>query len=602
MLLTEVSTVPLLNLKHKSTSNVLLSLCFVPPVLIALLIFRYGVDLIDWDQWEIALFFIKASRGSLTAADLFAQQAEYRQFFPNLIFVALGWLTHWNIKAEMFVSLLLACLIAFNLYKLSLMTFYGNHSTRVLLMLITTLLVFTPAQFESWLLGEQIIYFMPAVCITTSLCVAYSKLSSPAKLIICLLLAIVSTFSSANGLIIWIVIAPTLFFRSASGWKDWRFAVWVLGLLLSSVIYFNGFQKPAYTPSLSTALYQPLRGLFFFCAFLGAPLMTSNRFLLVAAGLGALFATLFVLSFLYVWKRIEDRKLQHQSTGWLMLGGYSFITAIMVSVGRVGFGLDQSLSSRYITFSVYLLISLLYLVPLLVDDLMKRKGLTRSKSRKRLITVAISALIFLHLLNSAAAIRQMAWMKVRRLESKACLLFINVMPNECLSNGFPELSVLRSRINAINELGLLRPALIKSYQIEDLAPTLGNDGSYGRLEGVTLNEGSFLASGWAGLPNRKEAADAVLLTLENDQSRPIIFAYAKMNVVQPSFKRFFVDNPTGDWRWQKTISIDRAGVTLPVNVSAWAFDATSGKAHKLSGTYTIEANRETRRLTEAETP
>ena len=152
-----------------------------------------------------------------------------------------------------------------------------------------------------------------------------------------------------------------------------------------------------------------------------------------------------------------------------MLGGYSFITAIMVSVGRVGFGLDQSLSSRYITFSVYLLISLLYLVPLLVDDLMKRKGLTRSKSRKRLVTVAISALIFLHLLNSAAAIRQMAWMKVRRLESKACLLFINVMPNECLSHGFPELSVLRSRINAINELGLLRPALIKSYQIEDLA-------------------------------------------------------------------------------------------------------------------------------------
>src|SRR5205085_7304175 len=90
----------------------------IPPLLLLLLILKYGVDLIDWDQWPVAALFEKAARGSLSLADLFAQQAEYRSFFPNLIFLGLGWLTHWNIKYEMFVSFLLACLTAFNVYRL----------------------------------------------------------------------------------------------------------------------------------------------------------------------------------------------------------------------------------------------------------------------------------------------------------------------------------------------------------------------------------------------------------------------------------------------------------------------------------------------------
>ena len=576
--------------KRAEYSVVAISL--IPPLLLGLLILKYGVDLIDWDQWEIAALFEKASNGSLSVGDLFAQQAEYRQFFPNLIFVGLGWLTHWNIKYEMMVSFLLGCLIASNLFHLGKLTIGGNRSTQLLLLLVSNLLIFSPAQFESWLLGEQIIYFMPVACLTTGLRVAYSRLNQQAKLILCMLLSTISTFSSANGIICWIVIAPVLLFSNPQKTgKNWRSALWVIGFILNLTLYFHNFHKPSYTPRLSESLQQPLDALLFFCAFLGAPLATSNRLILVSAGIGAILATLFIMSCFYVWKFSDEPELKCRLMCWVMLGAYSFITGVMVTIGRLGFGPNQALSSRYITFSVYLLVSLCYLVPIILDDLRRQGRLEQIKAPiPRLIPLALSSLILLHLLNSAAAVRQMAWMKTRRLQAKACLLFINAAPNECLSKGFPDLSVLRARTNAINDLGFLRPGLIKSNKIEEIAVPITEDlRSYGEFEKLSKSQTAvFDAVGWASLPERGGPADAVLLTYQKDQGDPLILAFSEMSIYQPSFATFFMKAPSSTWRWQKSISLDTVPVAPPVTISAWAFDATTSKAYKLHGTYVIE--------------
>ena len=576
----------------KPAEYLVVAISLLPPLLLGLLILKYGVDFIDWDQWEIAAFFEKASNGSLSVGDLFAQQAEYRQFFPNLVFVGLGWLTHWNIKYEMMVSFLLGCMIAFNLFHLGKLTIGGNRSRQLLLLLVSNLLIFSPAQFESWLLGEQIIYFMPVACLTTGLRVACSKLNQQAKLILCMLLSTISTFSSVNGIVCWIVIAPVLLFSNhQKTGKNWRSALWVIGFILNVTIYFYSFHKPSYTPSLSESLQRPLHAFFFFCAFLGAPLATSNRLILVSAGIGAILATLFIMSCFYAWKFADEPELKRRLMCWLMLGAYSFITGIMVTIGRMGFGPNQALSSRYITFSVYLLVSLCYLVPIILDDLRRRGLLAQTKSTiPRLISFALSSLILLHLLNSAAAVRQMAWMKMRRLQAKACLLFIDAVPNECLSKGFPDLGVLRARANAINDLGFLRPSLIKSNKIEEIAVPITEDpGSYGEFEKLSKSETAvFVAIGWACLPERGEPADAVLLTYQKDQGDPLILAFTEMRIYQPSFAALFMNAPPSNWRWQKSISLDTVPVAPPVSISAWAFDATTGKAYKLHGTYIIE--------------
>jgi len=578
--------------RFTASDQLLFYLSILPPVLLGLLIFRYGVDLIDWDQWQVAPLFVKASHGSLSIGDLFAQQAEYRQFFPNLIFVGLGWLTHWNIKYEMMVSFLLGCLIAFNVYRLGQVTIKGTRSRRLLLTLIANLLIFSPAQFESWLLGEQIIYFIPVACLTTGLRLPYSRLKPPLQLMICILLATVSTFSSANGIVCWLVLAPVLFFASHSKrWKPWYFIVWVIGFILNISIYFHNFHKPSFTPSAAAVLYHPFRGLFFFCAFLGAPLATSNRLILLSAGIGAVLSVVFILCCLYLWT--SNRELGRRLLCWLVLGAYSFISAVVVTIGRLGNGPNQALASRYVTFSVYLVVSLSYLVPIILQDLTRRGRLQYVARIPRLKYLAVAALIVLQLLNSAAAVRQMAWMKVRRLQAKACLLFINAVPNECLANGFPELDTLKARANAINDLGFLRPSLIKSNRITEIADNLngGNQGTSGDFEKlIKSKDGVFIAVGWAGSTEHGEPANAVLLTYQKDQGDPLILNFADAYIRQPSVAEFFTTAPVSNWRWQKTISLDKVPVVPPFTISAWAFDATTSKAYKLNGTYLIESS------------
>src|SRR5438046_7390687 len=89
-------------------------LIFASPLLIGVLIFKNGVDFPVLDEWDgTAPLFEKMTDGTLGIADFFAQHNEHRIFFPRLIFFALGRLTHWNIRAELWVIWLLALLCLF---------------------------------------------------------------------------------------------------------------------------------------------------------------------------------------------------------------------------------------------------------------------------------------------------------------------------------------------------------------------------------------------------------------------------------------------------------------------------------------------------------
>ena len=188
----------------------LVVLSLAPAGLLGLLIIKWGVDVPYWDQWQYVAFFDKLAKGTLTLADLFAQQNEYRQFFPNLIFVVLGWLTHWDVRYEMLGTFLLACLVSHNIFRLGRYTTGGARWRAWALFLPANLLVFSPVQYENWLFGVQRIYFVPVACITTSFVVAYSRRTAHAKVFICMLLATVSTLSAANGILCWIVVLPVL--------------------------------------------------------------------------------------------------------------------------------------------------------------------------------------------------------------------------------------------------------------------------------------------------------------------------------------------------------------------------------------------------------
>lgn len=545
----------------------------------AWLILRYGVDVPYLDQWDVAPFFEKLSRGSLTLSDLFAQQNEYRQFFPNVIFVALGRLTRWNVKYEMFVSLLLACFVALGVRRLGAQTF-ADPLRRGVLFLLASLLIFTTIQYDNWLFGVQVVYFMPAACVVAGLLVACSeRVGTTAAVAACACLSAVATFSSANGVLAWLVLPPALLCARAGGRaasKRWLLP-WCAGLALCVAVYAHGYYRPASHPSTFEMLRHPFDASAYFVAFLGGPLAAGHYPLAVALVVGAFALLAYAVACAYLFKFRDDRELLRRSVAWLSLGAYSLGTGLLVTTGRLGFGVGQAVSTRYVAFSLYLLVALVHLLPCVVEDAERRGRVTAAQFAllKRLGVTTAVLLLVTHVLIFALVMRRGAadWRR-SLLGAKACLLFVGVAPEErCLAERlYPTVRRLRERAESLDRLGYLRPPLVRGARVRDVAAGGGvcSDG-YGSFERLSERGGEYVAEGYARLPRGGETADAVVLAYGTGEDDQTVFALAEVGA----------DGP----HWRKTFPTEALPASPPLEVTAWAFDAEEGKAYRLCDTH-----------------
>ena len=567
----------------KTARRVTTCAAFLAPCIPAWLIFKYGVDVPYLDQWDLAPFFEKWARGALRLSDLFAQQNEYRQFFPNIIFVALGRLTDWNVKYEMMVSLLLACFVAFGVRRLGACT-HADPLRRGTLFLLASLLIFSTIQYENWLFGVQVVYFMPAACVVAALLVAYSdRVGTIAAVSICVCLSAVATFSSANGIVAWLILPPALLGArpgARGAWKRWLPA-WCAGLALCAAIYVYGYHSPASHPSTSEALRHPLDALAYFVAFHGGPLAVGNFPLAVALMVGSCVLLLYALACAYLFNLRNDGELLRRSAAWASLGAYSLCTGALVTAGRLGFGVSQATSTRYVSFSLYLLVALVYLLPCVVEDATRRGyvAATYLASLKRLGVMAALILVLAHVVIFVLCVRDgsAAWRRAR-LAAKACLLFIEVAPDErCLTEElYPDVRVLRERAESLDRMGYLRPPLVRGSLMHDMASGDGIcSNGYGSFERLSTQGGAYVAEGYARLPRVGRPADAVVLAYGTNDDDQRAFALAEEGE----------DGLRDDTRWRKTFSAGAFPAALPLEITAWAFNAEEGKAYRLCGTH-----------------
>ncbi len=551
----------------------------------AWLILRYGVDVPYWDQWDIAPFFERLARGSLSASDLFAQFNEYRQFFPNLLFVALGRLTGWNVRVEMLASLLLACLVAFNVRRLGALTSDGRDG-RGLLFLPASLLIFSAVQYENWLFGVQVVYFVPVACVTAGLLAAYSeRLGMRASLLACACLSVVATFSSANGVVCWLVLPVALLAArpGARAAARWWLPLWGACLVLCLAVYAHGYSSPATHPATMEVLARPFDALVYLLALAGGPLALGPRPLGLAVAVGACALGFYALACVYLLRFRRDAALVRRAGAWAALGAYSIVTALMVTAGRLGFGVAQSLSSRYTTYTLYLLVALVYLLPCVAGHAARggrragREGLLR-----RLGAAAVVGLVLVHVVAFVLVVRHGAEPTRRaRLRAKACLLFIEAAPEErCLIEGlYPNATALRERAVSLDRLGYLRPPLVRGGRMRELAAAGGRcSDDYGSFNVATGGEG-FGAAGMARLPRRGgEPADAVVLAYGlggDDQT-----AFALVTVGGGHGANAAAHGGGG---WAEAFPSARLPAGAQGRLTVWAFDAEAGKAYRLCG-------------------
>jgi hypothetical protein len=240
-------------------------------------------------------------------------------------------------------------------------------------------------------------------------------------------------------------------------------------LVASIALYFYDYESPAGLPRLSEALVRPLHAFVYLIGFLGSAFSVRAGPDIVAGVTAGVAGLLVLAAFIavcgYVWRCRADRGLVERTSGWIALGAYSLGTGVLVAIGRLGFGVGQSLASRYTTFSLYLSVALVFLATIVLRDLTARGTLAaRRIAASRAVLATGGALVAVQIPVFILGFRAMEDRSDELLRGKACLHLINVAPDRaCLiENVYPNVGLLRLRANLLNERGFLRPPLATS--------------------------------------------------------------------------------------------------------------------------------------------
>ena len=132
------------------------------PALCALqVIWTHWVAVPFWDEWDtpgaqLASYY----RGTLNFAELFSQHNEHRLLFPRLVWLPMAILAGWDVRHEMLLTLCLVGLCSAGLYRL-LHFSNGPAAGRALVFGLMNLLLFSPRQYETFLVGAQGQTFVP---------------------------------------------------------------------------------------------------------------------------------------------------------------------------------------------------------------------------------------------------------------------------------------------------------------------------------------------------------------------------------------------------------------------------------------------------------
>jgi hypothetical protein len=603
----------------KAFAKVVKTLVFLPPLFMAFYLLKYGVNVPFFDEWNTpGQAFIQFHQGELDFAALIAQHNESRLFFPRLIFVALSQVFGWNTRHGMLISFLLASISYWNIYRLfTYTTNPRNNLAKWLGILLIGLTIFSFVQRENWLWGIQFITFVPSTVVSSCILIAYSNLNVYFRLLIPAVLCTVATFTYANGMLTWVVVFPILAFSEFANSKSIKkllgfSTIWGALAVFNIGYYFYDYYKPPYHPSFSYVLEHPTQAVIYFLSFLGLPL---------GGGMGvtgsAIAGTLFLFFYLLIsticflgadtfWNFLK------RTFGWHTLAFYSLLSALITTVGRVGFGVEQSLSGRYATFATYFyvaIIGLFFVSQPFFENLSSRnrKITIKGLGFNRILIIFSSIYLLLYLNANLPEFRIGYSIKLNRLYGKSCLIFEEqVLDESCIAGWvYPDLGFWKAQFYPLKDLDLLNLESIPTRNMQVLSkisplPTFPGDISSVQLietessangiseESEASVNSIYVVRGWTVDALDNVYADAVVLAYRDAESQQdIAFKLAALSIPQETLD--FSDQVEKN---SKTLAwgADFYSSLLPEStcqISAWAFDIESASTIPIGSSFDL---------------
>jgi hypothetical protein len=359
-----------MNLRAATSYTLLLTLILVPAAFGFFYVYLFGENVVVRDELlVIASLLNKQFSGTLTISDFWAQYNEHRLFLVRIVLLVLATITHLNVKTEMYVTLtvFLITLVIF------LLAFYdstgASKRAKLLLFVPISFLVFSPRQWDTWLLGILVQF---ALVIMFSVLTLYlirllaKRTSGYGVFGAALTSATAATLTSSQGLLVWPVgLLQLLLIPVEKPAKKVVVGVWSLVGVAEWVVYFLDWTRPTNsgnTPSLLYALVHPLEGVRFFVTVLGSSLFWQEGFAIAG---GLVIAALIVVSLFLVHR---NRAVADQSF-WVAIILFSLATLAAVTAGRVGLGTEQALTPRHASFSLLAVIGVYVMLVKLAIEL-----------------------------------------------------------------------------------------------------------------------------------------------------------------------------------------------------------------------------------------
>lgn len=294
------------------------------------------------DQWATIPLWQGLFEGTATARDFFAQHNEHRIFFPRLVFMAdFAWFQGRNI-------LNLAAIGAIQVAAAALyLRACGRFRPLTLLAAATSAaLMFSLLQWENLFWGFQVQFvgvFAAGAWAIWLFCKSLEdeRRIAPASLVAALLLLGVAAFTLANGLLAGFAMMLTALVVR-------RRPVEVLVVLGATAAllaaYLAGYHTVQGHSPPRLILERPVDYLAYVLIYLGNPWKAGSVGLAVAAGLIGVVATAAMAALV-----VRDKGRDRARTAMFGIVLFIGMTAGVTALGRLSFGVEQALSSRYVT-------------------------------------------------------------------------------------------------------------------------------------------------------------------------------------------------------------------------------------------------------------
>jgi hypothetical protein len=265
------------------------------------------------------------------------QHNEHRVVPMRLTVALLAPLTHWNLKAEMYVSAILAGLVVMGLWRL-----YRHAGGRSLLLVAPVAWLFCNlSQYENMLYGMQMChYFAVAGVVWALVFLARRTQGGLALAILCGLLASLSIF---NGLLVWPV---GLFLLLAWRERPVRTLAWTAAGTATVALYFVGFTLPGTLAALHWGPRELLRAAVYAVGLLGSPFAAGSIAWSRVLGLSLLAGA---ASLVVLWQRQGRERLRDDALP-AALALFGLLSAAAIAAGRAA-TLVPVLESRYVAYT-----------------------------------------------------------------------------------------------------------------------------------------------------------------------------------------------------------------------------------------------------------